>query len=388
MDFKDYFSLKIISSVIEAVASFVTMAFGIYGATNDTKPVNGKLTRKGKIAISGIVVSGLIAVIIKVIAVEDKLADQKKIMQEQDQKIIQQKLEAAKKQHDDSLNNVFQRGVNSGFGKSLGKLETLESKQRSAIDQLNSLSVLQKQNIGKSLELQHPLFPLKLSSTVKVSLDSLDKSQMIIDTLQSYKRYLWTKRNDLHGLPLGVQTIWPENGEKFDVDRFDVNATSGFDARFIAFDKFVRWYVFPKYDIKLYLKDKFLLEIDYHEGVLFEKAFLLSYKVDMIKREVVFEFENTVNTLKGRLPDNRGILSFYSCRDGVFKASVRQNILGNSIKGIELGEITINCGDKFIDSYKFPCQPKYVVKTKYPSLDGKCYFININDVLPKSPTAH
>src|ERR1700740_2900857 len=51
--------------IIDTISPLVTLGFGIYAATSDTKPKEGKFSHQGKVALWGLIISGAFTLIVK-----------------------------------------------------------------------------------------------------------------------------------------------------------------------------------------------------------------------------------------------------------------------------------------------------------------------------------
>lgn len=126
-------ALQIAVDLIDAISPLITMAFGIFGATRDTKPKDGKLTRDGKIALWGIILSACFTLLVKT----GNLYFKNKAEQDQ---IIKAKLEEQKKQE-------FQGAVAKSFEKSISKLESINASVGTTLDEVHVVNKTTKRNI-------------------------------------------------------------------------------------------------------------------------------------------------------------------------------------------------------------------------------------------------
>lgn len=130
-----------IVDIIDAVSPLITMRFGVFAATRDTKPKNGTLTRDGRIAIWGIILSASFTIIVKISNVYNKNIQQDK---QNELNIIAEQ----KKRTEDSINLVFQRSVDSSFIRSIYELKKLDSAARLNIKITRTVNAAAEKNLA------------------------------------------------------------------------------------------------------------------------------------------------------------------------------------------------------------------------------------------------
>jgi len=76
--------------IIDTISPLVTLGFGIYAATNDTKPKDGKFSSRGRTALWGLIISGMITLIVKGGGLYVKIENNKKLAIERE-KLVHEK---------------------------------------------------------------------------------------------------------------------------------------------------------------------------------------------------------------------------------------------------------------------------------------------------------
>jgi hypothetical protein len=185
---------KIVLAIVDAVAPWVTMAFGIYGLLNDTKPKDGKLTRQAKIALTGIVVSGMISVVLKVGAVMEKINDQDRVAQEQAKTILRQEAEAEKQRQAEANRIGFETDVAGSFNKSIIALDSIKQYNSDALKSLQSVTRKQEQMLTVNEEVLASNSKIytaqetsltKLQGLAELESSNLQKSDKLFDELSA-----------------------------------------------------------------------------------------------------------------------------------------------------------------------------------------------------------
>jgi hypothetical protein len=131
--------------LIDTISPLLTMGFGIFGATRDTKPKNGTLTKDGKIALWGVILSSCFTLLVKSGNLYNKNIQQAKANE-------LQKIAAEKKRIEDSVNISFQKQVDSSFTKSIQELKDINSAAKENIEITKSVSRAAEQNISVTNE--------------------------------------------------------------------------------------------------------------------------------------------------------------------------------------------------------------------------------------------
>ncbi|MDO5970874.1 hypothetical protein Q4Q35_13760 [Flavivirga aquimarina] len=214
---------------------------------------------------------------------------------------------------------------------------------------------LSKQNetLQNLEELQHPISPLKVRVILTVKLDSLSETA---------REYLKQCRLDLknisnNGKPDKFYNFdWGDSGSIECRDFYPKEVTK-YDSTFTKFNRFMYDYVMPKTWFYFYIKDKinkidersadlFLLANGISNGgTTFNKDFILSYKYNIYKNEVRFNFsfqDPIINEKK------RTISSMYSIRDGLL--AVRMVSYDHNAKMV-LNVVEFRTGNNFYDRY-------------------------------------
>lgn len=160
--------MQLIVDLLDSLSPLVTVGFGIYGATNDTKPKDGKLTRQGKIAIIGIVISGLVTLTVKSTGLYVKMRKQKTEIQAL-------KTQDSLRRAQDSVRLDFQDSVAKSFRASLEILDAVSRKTDTSINVLNGLTEQQILTYDKTnwqiLRAYYPLQPISLHYTIEYPID-------------------------------------------------------------------------------------------------------------------------------------------------------------------------------------------------------------------------
>lgn len=163
--------------IIDTLSPLVTLGFGIYGATNDTKPKDGKLSYKGRIALFGLIISGLITIVIKAGNLHNKIVQQKEQLHKQDSINTVQR-----KELQDRL--IFQDSVSTNLKNTLSDLSNIRDKSQTTLNSLNEVATDQKTTLLNTRRGLNPLLPLQVV---------LDFS---IDMNEFYKKYPSTSYRD------------------------------------------------------------------------------------------------------------------------------------------------------------------------------------------------
>src|SRR5687768_9652692 len=105
--------------IVDAISPMVTLGFGIYCAVNDTKPKDEKLSKSGKVALWGLIISGLITMLVKFGELNSKYEAAVEQGRLKDSLAIAQQKELRRKDSTDSINTVFQKATSDSFSKSI-----------------------------------------------------------------------------------------------------------------------------------------------------------------------------------------------------------------------------------------------------------------------------
>lgn len=154
--------LETANSILDTFLPLLTMAFGIYGATNDTKPKDGKITRAGRIAIWGIVLSALCSVFIKVgnlsIQSEKQKRENARLLHVADSLRIR-----------DSEETSFKAKLDLSLRTSVDGIADLTKKSDTSLSNLKTLTKDQQTVITNSLRSIQPLRPLEITITSTIT---------------------------------------------------------------------------------------------------------------------------------------------------------------------------------------------------------------------------
>lgn len=154
MDWQDFVD------ILDTIAPLVTLGFGIYAATNDTKPQqDGNLSRRGKVALWGLIISGVFTMMIKVGDMYVKTENQKALALEKDSTIKAQL--------------AFQDSVAKSFKQSLSELTNLKDASKTTLHSLNGVADDQKTMLLNTHRGFNPLLPVEIKLGYELLLDDI-----------------------------------------------------------------------------------------------------------------------------------------------------------------------------------------------------------------------
>lgn len=156
--------------ILDSFSPLVTLGFGIYCAVNDTKPENGKLSKAGKIALWGMIISGLITIVVKVHELNVKLQEQQDEITTKDNEAKEK--EALKKTADslNTINREFQKAAIDSLSKSIGELNNIKSASEHTLSSLDIVTDKQQLALENTRRSLNPLLPLKITLNYSVNM--------------------------------------------------------------------------------------------------------------------------------------------------------------------------------------------------------------------------
>jgi len=154
--------------IIDTLSPVVTLGFGIFCAVNDTKPKDGKLSRAGKIALWGLIISGVITLVVKGNSLRVKL-------KEEEAKVVAQEKQRIEKEHADSVNAAFEKATSDRLVKSVTELDKIKSASRNTLQSLTEVSAKQQAALENTRRGLNPLFPLRISITFTIDIGAFNK---------------------------------------------------------------------------------------------------------------------------------------------------------------------------------------------------------------------
>jgi hypothetical protein len=171
--------------IVDTLSPLVTLGFGIYCAVNDTKPKDGKLSRPGKIALWGLIISGSITLLVK----GNNLRVQ---LQQQEAKIRDQEKQRIEKAYSDSVNAAFEKATGDTLSKSVKELNNIKSASQSTLSSLNLLADKQQAALENTMRGLNPLFPLRVSLVFDIDMKEFYKKYPSTDYKNGISLYLDT----------------------------------------------------------------------------------------------------------------------------------------------------------------------------------------------------
>lgn len=152
--------------IIDAISPLVTLGFGIYAATTDTKPKDGKFSSQGRIALWGLIISGLITLIVKLGGLYGKI--------ENDRKLATAALKSAQ-DRDSTIHaqTVFQDSVAKSLKNSLADLSNIKNASKTTLNSLSDVAVDQRTTLLNTRRSLNPLLPVEIALSYELNIDSI-----------------------------------------------------------------------------------------------------------------------------------------------------------------------------------------------------------------------
>ncbi|QEC75593.1 hypothetical protein [Mucilaginibacter ginsenosidivorax] len=157
-------TVELFTSTLDVSLPIVSIAFGMYGAMNDTRPKDGKLTRQGKIAIVGIILFGILTIVIKVGGLYQKIETQ-----DRDRLTAIHVADSLKRR--DSIDQVFKVKLDTSLHHSALLIGHLSKQTDTSLNRMQRLAKAQHTLVTNSIRTIQPLQPLRIS--IKYTLSKL-----------------------------------------------------------------------------------------------------------------------------------------------------------------------------------------------------------------------
>jgi len=176
--------------VIDTLSPLITLGFGVFCAVNDTKPKDGKLSRAGKVALWGLIISGTISLIVKGNSLRQRLADE-------EAKTILLEKQKKEKAETDAKNAAFEKATSDTLKRSVAELGNIRQSSATALASLDAVAEKQRLALENTRRGLNPLFPLKITLSFVVDMDAFYKKHpsetyrrdidLYLDTLVYYE---------------------------------------------------------------------------------------------------------------------------------------------------------------------------------------------------------
>lgn len=359
--------------IIDTISPLVTLAFGVYCAVNDTKPKDGKLSKAGKIALWGLIISGLITLLVKFDSLQKKLEEEQEKIAEQKKRLEEQEKQRIEKQFRDSLNAAFENATSDTLSKTVRELNTIRSASKTTLHSLTVVADKQQAALENTRRGLHPLFPLQVSLDYFIDINEVYRKNqssyhhkkdigLYLDTLVHFATkakipgLLYRERHS--GIPADtvnipkVMIIDPLQNHTYPQIPADVNIRFN-DAK----NYFVGWFLTPSFNINLRKKNnsKSRLILKFSVGDLItkiqkgeasnEENERLETSVDMNTKllHVKIKADNPEIVLDGQTNE---FISLYDLQNSIMGINLG-NSLNNDPSILKLNEISINTGHQF-----------------------------------------